>query len=281
MSRAIAALASLLFLAGCVLPGTVQARAFTTGFKAGDTIRYRVHTTISGAIVAGGNAVPLSSDLTLTQELHVQSVDKAGTATVEVTSLDIVGNATGGSATIKPSPVVLRIGPDGRIQSGSAAQVAGRIPSVPGSDQLTPVLPGHPVKPGDAWDKAYSRPNPFGSGEFSFTTHSRYLKDEAVGGRDASVIETTLQGPIDFTIDFSKLPAAAGAAPPASGVIHYKGAIDSTNRYWISLADHLVLKSTGSGTYRLSYALAVPSGQAGGPPPLDFNGTIKSDLTRI
>jgi hypothetical protein len=279
MSRCLATLASMLFLAGCAFPGTVQARAFTTGFKAGETIRYRVHTTVSGSLLIGAQQIPLNSDQTLTQVLKVQSVDQSGAATVEVTIQDVVGDAVGGTTTITPAPVILQIGPDGRIQSGAAAQIGGRIPSIPGSDQLTPVLPGHPVKPGDSWDKAYSRPNPYGSGEISFTTHNRYVKDEAVGGRDAAVIDTT-QGPIDFTIDFSRLPVAAGATKP-TGVIHYSGSIDSSHRYWISLADQQVLKSTGTGTYRLSYAVQVPIGQAGGPQQIDLNGQNKTDLTRI
>ena len=72
MSRVFAALASLLFLAGCAFPGTVPARAFTTGFKAGDTIRYRVHTVISGSILVSAQAIPVNSDVTLTEVLHVQ-----------------------------------------------------------------------------------------------------------------------------------------------------------------------------------------------------------------
>ena len=282
MGRCFAALASMLFLAGCALPGTVQARAFTTGFKAGDTITYRAHTTLSGMLLLGSQQTPLNSDQTLTQVLKVRSVDNSGTATVEVTTRDVVGVAGGGSSTIGPAAVVLQIGADGRIQSGAGAQLGGRIPSIPGSDQLTPVLPGHPVKPGDTWDKAYSRPNPYGAGVISFASHNRYVRDEAVDGRDAAVIDTTLEGPIDFTIDLSRLPAAAGAtAPPVTGVIHYTGAIHSTHRYWIGLTDQQVLKSTGSVTFRLSYAARVPIGQAGGPQQIDFNGQIKSDLTRI
>lgn len=214
MGRAFAALASLILLAACGSPGAVQARAFTTGFKAGETIRYRVHTAVSGSLLVAAQQVPINSDLTLTQVLHVKSVDKSGSATVEVTTRDVVGDA--------------------------------------------------------------------GGGEFSFSSHNRYLKDEAAAGHDAAVIETSLQGPIDFTIDFSKLPVAAGATPPpAAGLVHYTGLINSGNRYWIGIADQQVLKSTGTGTYRISHAVSVPAGQAGGSQQIDLNAQTKTDLTRI
>ena len=280
MGRRLGALASVLLLAGCAFPGTVQARAFTTGFKAGDTIRYRLHTNLSGSLLVGSQQVPLNSDQILTQVLDVVSVDGAGTATVKVTTEDVTGEASGGTAGGKPGPVSLEIGPDGRIKSGAATQLSGRVPAIPGSDQLTPVLAGHAVKPGDSWDKEYSRPNPFGAGGFSFTAQNRYVRDETVGGRAAAVIDTTLKGPIDFTIDFSRLPAS-GATPATTAPIRYTGSIRSTRRYWLDLAGDQVLKSTGSGTYRLSYAITPPAGQAGGTQQVDFNGEIKSELTRI
>jgi hypothetical protein len=282
MSRALAALASTLFLAGCAYPGSVQARSFSTGFDAGATLHYRVHTIVTGSLVVGSQQVPLNSDQTLTEVLQVQSVDALGTASVMVTFLDIVGQPAGASAGQRPAPISLQVGADGRILSGAAAQLGGRVPSIPGSDQLTPVLAGHPVQPGDAWNKSYSRPNPYGTGGFTFTARSHYLKDEAVGGRDAAVIDTSLQGPIDFTIDFSKLPAdAAQGTPGATGMVRYTGSVSTSRRYWVDLGDHQVLRSTGSGTYRLSYALAVPAGQAGGPQQVDFNGQIQTDQGRI
>jgi hypothetical protein len=276
MSRVFAALASALFLAGCAYPGSVQARSLSTGFNAGQTLRYRVHTTLSGSLLVGSQQVPLNSDQTLTEVLQVQSVDASGTAVVMVSFLDVVGQPVGGTGGPKPAPVSLRVGPDGRILSGAAAHLGGKVPSIPGSDQLIPVLAGHAVRPGDSWDKTYSRPNPYGSGGYSFTAHSSYLKDEAVGGRNAAVIDTTLQGPVDFTIDFSKLPAAEGASG-ATGRVRYTGSVTSSRRYWIDVVDHQVVRSTGKGNYRLSYALAVPNGQAGGPEQVDFNGEIKTE----
>lgn len=275
MSRRIATLAALLFLAGCSIPGTVQARAFTTGFKAGETIRYRIHTTTSGTLQLGSQQIPVSSDHTLTEVLKAVSVDPTGTATVMVTTEDITGPGSK-----PPAPVTLQIGSDGRIKSGGAAQLNGRVPALPGTDQLTPVLPGHSVKPGDAWTGQYSRPNPYGVGGFSFTAHNRYVADEAVGAHTAAVIDTALQGPVDFSIDFSRVPGAV-PAPPVAAPVHYTGSINSSRRYWVDLGSHQVLKSTGSGSYRLTYAVTVPAGQASGPQQVDFNGEIKTDLTRL
>ena len=278
MSRAFAALASVLFLAGCAYPGSVQARSFTTGFHAGETLRYRVHTTVSGSLLVGSQQVPFNSDQTLTEVLQVQSVDAAGTAAVMVVFLDRVGRPPAAAGDLKPAPIKLQVGSDGRILSGAAAQLAGRVPSIPGTDQLTPVLAGNTVRPGDAWDKTYSRPNPYGSGGFGFTAHSRYQGDETVGGHDVAVIDTTVEGPVDFTIDFSRLPADAGRGTPiASGPVRYTGSVKSTRRYWIDLSHHKVSRSTGVGSYRLSYALAVPPGQPGGPQQVDFNGRIKTE----
>jgi hypothetical protein len=280
MGRCLAAVASVLLLAGCAIPGTVQARAFTTGFKAGETIRYRIHTTASGTLQLAALQLPINSDHTLVEVLQVVSVDAAGTATIMVTTENIPGDAIAGPASPTTPPLTLEIGPDGRIKSGAATQLNGRVPALPGADQLTPVLPGHAVKPGDSWNSQYSRPNPFGTGGFSFAAHNRYVNDEAVGSASAAVIDTTLDGPVDFTIDFSKLPGAA-ATPAVAAPIHYTGSINSSRRYWVDLAGHQVLKSTGSGSYRLSYAITVPNGQAGGPQQVDFNGQIKTDLTRI
>jgi hypothetical protein len=268
MSRSIAGLAAVLLLAGCALPGTVQARAFTTGFKAGETIRYRLHTTVSGFLQLGSQQIPLTSDQTLAMVLDIVSVDPAGTATVKVTTEDVIGNS-GGSPGGDQAPVTVEIASDGRIKSGHATQPSGRVPSIPGSDQLTPVLSSQEVKPGDHWDLPYSRPNPFGPGTLSFTAHSRYVKDEALAGKAAAVIDTSLEGQIDFTIDTSQLPT------------HYVGTFSSSRRYWVDLAGHQVLKSTGTATYRVAYAITAPAGQASGPVQLEFIGQVKSELTRI
>ena len=283
MSRTLAALAAAALLAACGLPGTVQARAFTTGFKAGETIRYRVHTTLSGSLGLAAQQLPLNSDRTLTEKLEVTSVDRSGTATVQVSLVDLVQQATGAAGTTTPVPSTLRIGPDGRIRSGAATQLGGPIPSIPGSDQVTPLLTGKPVKPGDSWDLAYDRPNPYGSGDFKFIGHSRYLRDQAVSGHQAAVIQTTLAGPIDFSIDFSKLQSPPAATnPPVSsptGPIHYTGNVTSTSTYWIDLDSRQVLKSSASGSYVLNYGLA--SAGISGPQQVTFNGTIKTDLTRL
>ena len=216
MSRGLAALVAVLFLATCAIPGTLQAHRFTTGFKAGETIRYQVHTVVSGSLSLKGQQVPLLSGQSRIETLQVVSVDGAGTATVRATNVDGVGDSTFGTVTGRPAPATFRIGSDGKIRSGAAIQVAGRVPSIPGSDQLTPVLTDHPVKPGDSWDKRYGRTNPYGPGGFAFTSHSTYVRDEPLGGRDAALIESTVSGPIDFTIDFSRVPATAGQAAPPS-----------------------------------------------------------------
>ena len=279
MSRWIAALASTLLVVGCELPGTVKARAFTTGLTAGQSVRYQVHTVVSGTLTAGASQLPVDSDQRVSQTLRVDSVDKAGTATVTLTT-DTITDSSGAALTTKPGPVVLKIGADGRILAGSGAQLGGRLPSLPGTDQLTPILPGHPVKPGDSWDRSYVRPNPYGAGAFSLTAHNKYVRDETVGGHAAAVIDSTLTGPLDFTIDFSKIPNLQPGA--ATGAVHYVGSVNSKNRYWLSTAGRGgVLKSSASGDYSLPYAVVVSTSQAGGPQQVSFSGRIRTDLNRL
>ena len=281
MSRLAAALAAVALLAGCTAPWMAQARAFTTGFKAGQTLRYDVHTVLSGSLSVASQAVPLSSDQTLREILRVTSVDRSGTATVEVTITDLVAATTGGGGA---QPSALLVGRDGRIHSGGAATLGGPIPSIPGSDQLTPVFAGHPVKPGDGWIVGYDRPNPYGGGSLRFTAHGRYLRDESAAGRQAAVIQTTLTGPIDFSIDFARLPSPPAAtnppiAPP-TGTVQYTGQATNTATYWVDLATNQVLKSTGSGTYVLAYSVPASAGVAGAQ-QVTFNGTIKTDLAMV
>jgi len=278
MSRWIAALASALLVVGCEFPGTVKARAFTTGLQAGQSIHYQVHTVVSGTLTAGSSQLPVNSDQRVSETLRVDAVDRAGTAGVTLTT-DTITDSSGAALTTKPGPVKLKIGADGRILAGSGAQLGGRLPSLPGPDQLTPILPGHPVKPGDSWDKTYQRPNPYGTGAFSLTAHNKYVRDEAVAGRQAAVIDSTLTGPLDFTIDFSKIPSL----PPgsATGAVHYVGSVNSKNRYWLDIGSSSVLKASASGDYSLTYAIVVPANQAGGPQQVSFSGRIKTDLNRL
>jgi hypothetical protein len=283
MSRPLAALAAVAVLAACSVPWAVQARAFTTGFKAGETIRYSVHTTVSGSLTLGAQELPLNSDQTLTEKVQVKSVDRSGTATVEVSVVDPVKSATGAASAAAPAPTTLKIASDGRILAGAAAQLGGPIPSIPGSDQLTPLLSTKPVKPGDSWSIDYMRPNPYGSGGFHFSGRTRYLRNDAVGGEQAAVMETTLGGAIDFTIDFSKLPAPQTPAnPPAAvpqGPVHYTGSVTSITTYWVALTSEQVLKASASGSYALDYGLASAGGVSG-PQQVAFNGTIRTDLTQ-
>ena len=278
MSRCLAALASALFLVGCTFPGTVEARVFTTGLKSGQTLRFEVHTVVSGTLTAGPTQLPVNSDQRVSETLRVDSLDRSGTASVTLT-IDTITDSSGAALTSRPPPVTLKIASDGRILSGSGAQLGGRLPSLPGTDQLTPILAGHAVKPGDSWDRKYERPNPFGSGGFHLSTRNKYLRDEDVSGRSAAVIDSTLSGPVDFTIDFSKLPVAQPGL--GQGPVHYVGTVSSKNRYWLQNGTSQVLKASATGDYSLAYAVVVPPNQAGGPQQVSFSGRIKTDLSRL
>jgi hypothetical protein len=108
----------------------------------------------------------------------------------------------------------LRISRDGEILDGgaSASSSSGSPSIVPGLDQLTPLLPDHAVKPGDAWTKTYDRPVPYGDGKLHYSTDNKFLRYERVGAVEAAVIETSGSLPLTFSLDVRKLLQAGGQA---------------------------------------------------------------------
>lgn len=277
MARLLTALAPLAVLLSCSLPGATPARAFSLDFKADQSFRYQVHVTVSGNLASTAGSLPVNSDQTVTETVKVVQVKPDGTATLGVE----VAPAQGQKRSYQ-----LEVARDGRILTGGDDAVSSRTPTVPGSDQLTPLLPQGKVHQGDTWSGNYSRPNPFGSGSLSFAYTSKYLRDEKVGSYDTSLIETRIHGPLVFDIDLAKLFSATGQAAPPSippgAKIHYSGSLDTTADYWLDSASRQVVKETQKGTYSLTYDLAnLPSGQGIGTGKISFQGSIDSDLRRL
>jgi len=113
------------------------------------------------------------------------SVDANGIATVEMTGAELPGS-TGGTPARTPVSLRLEVAPtDASSPEGPHLGHGGHLLrwwGDPGAGQFTPLLPDHPVKLGQVWDRAYVQPNPYGTGAFRYTTRNRLLRFDVIGG---------------------------------------------------------------------------------------------------
>jgi hypothetical protein len=257
----------------------VLTAALKLKYTPGETITYGVTAATKLLVsVPGAGEQPVNSNFTATETMKVISVDPDGTASIDATLTDMTGTANGNPipAGTKIPTTHLKIAPDGRIVSaGSAAP--GSVGSVPGGDQITPLLPSNKVKPGDRWTRDYSRPNPFGSGTIDVHTTNQFVRYETIGGTKYAVIATSAQVPLNLTVDLSQLASvlgiAGGQAP--TGNATYTGRVDPTLTSWINPADGELNEVKNSSA--IDITMTVPGSVA---QSIHLTGTVSLNLIR-
>ncbi|MEW6059668.1 MAG: hypothetical protein AB1551_05955 [Actinomycetota bacterium] len=263
-----------------------EAQALALAFTQGQTQTYVIHMTMDGTMATEGfgqepvGEMPLDMEMTETMTWGVISVDDEGVATVEVSITDVSGTMNGmtipASETEAP-PTEMKIAPDGRLLEvggtavPSSLQGTSGLGGVPGLDQYTPLLPDHPVKPGDSWTKDFSQEMPFGEGKIEFTTVSKLERYETVDGVEAAVITTEFELPLDFTVDFSELLAGQDTSGmDMSGVsATYGGKVTTSMTAWVDPSGKQLLKSSATGDIDMTMEM---SGEI--PGELDFSGRM-------
>ena len=234
----------------------VLAAALKLRFTPGQTIVYAFTASTKLLVsVPGAGLQPVSSDIAATETMKVTSVDPDGIAAIEATVSDVTGTADGQPITAgtKIPAVHLKIAPDGRIVSpGSAAP--GSIGSVPGGDQITPLLPPGKVKPGDRWTHDYSRPNPFGAGSIDVHTANQFLRYEMIGGTRYAVIATAAQIPLKLTVDLARLSTVLGVSggQTPTGSASYSGKVDPKLTSWVDPANGELYEMKNTSTLDIS-----------------------------
>lgn len=224
---------------------------------------------------------PLKETMAATMVYKVLSVDSAGTATVQITmsahSMQINGRQLG--AAMKPQTFTLKIAKDGTTVSGSGFSISGGAPgSIPGTDQLTSLLPHHAVKPGDSWDTGVDRPMPFGGGSIKFTSHNKFLKWATLAGHQDAVIETKGTLPLNVSIDLAKIAAAygsAGAMSKVAGLLTEVGTVTVDTTSWLEQSTGQLDKSTNHMT--MDVKVSYPAGFAG--IPAGASSTVRGTFT--
>jgi hypothetical protein len=273
-----AILAALAVVAGVVgftvLSGdkeSASARPLALAFTPGQSQTYTMHMTMDGQLTAGellGGDQPLRMDVTQSVTWKVTSVDEQGTATIEVTVNEMSGTLNGTeipAETFATPPIDIQVAADGRVLSAGGMSLSGLGQtggaSFPGMDQMTPLLPGHPVAPGDTWTKDFSQDIPFGEGKIEFTATSTLDRYEDVDGVNAAVVTTRYTVPMDFTIDFDQLLATMGGSTAGTDLgafenasIAYGGQGTFRQTSWIDVDAKKMLKTSSSGSFDMTMA---------------------------
>ncbi|HEY1332509.1 MAG TPA: hypothetical protein VGH10_13690 [Actinomycetota bacterium] len=284
------ALAALAYL--FLRPGSGNtAVAMTMSFTKSERQTYHMTMDLHGSLTAAGQQVPLSEQMDMVMTWKVTDVNAAGVATVDVGVRHATATVDGRKVKV-PSLGHLRfqINQNGQIVSGnmmaltSASGSAGS--GVPGTDQLTPLLPDHPVKPGDSWSKTYSQPNPFGDGSITYTTETHYVSNQMMQGVNAAVLQSTTTVPLNMTIDVRKMLKSAGS--DATGSLDgadpkftYKGSVTMNQTAWFDVPNKQMLATQVQGHFDLHMSVSgLPAGESFPGGEIGFTGDLTMSLTR-
>jgi hypothetical protein len=260
--------------------------ALAFSLSPGSSLRYGLHMNMSGKLSLQGQSVPFTMDMDETFSWKVVSVDTQGVATIEMKIENLSGKVDGVSIpSVGKFQTTLRIARDGRILLPGALTPAGgnSFSQLPGMDQFTPLLPDHPVKPGDTWTKSFSQPFPLGSGSLTYSTDNTFVRYQVVNGVRTAVIQTQLSTPLKITMDFRKLLALSAQSrllpKGVNPTISYGGNVSMNQTAWFDPRVGQMVKQFGQGRFDLSMrfrgfpaAMGQPQGQIG------FSGTLQMSL---
>jgi len=265
-----------------------QSTALAMSFPTGQTFTYALSMNMDGTIRAGTQSGPLKGTIAETLSWKVESVDAKGVATVELTAANISGNFNGQPvANTSAYTSRIQVARDGRILVGGdlTSTTGGSGFDFPGTDQFTPVLPDHPVKPGDTWTKSFDQTLPFGGGDLSYTSHNTFVRYEKVSGVKAAVIRSTMSVPLDLTIDLRKLLDTYGQGAPipkgSHPTIQYGGRVSMDQTAWFDPIGGSLVKTLLVAQFDMQMQFkGFPSKQLPGGGQVAFAGSMTLTLTR-
>jgi len=271
--------------------------AFALDMAAGQTYTYQMTLGLDGNLRLAGRAIPFKERFGATMVWNVQSVDASGVATVDVRISDPRATLNGQTISGSQFPTgsmhsTMRIAKDGSILSGGGIGGLGGGASsaaasdVPGTDQLTPVLPGHDVQVGATWDKTFDADIPYGMGHVHYVTHSTYVRNEDVNGVSAAVIASKLSLPVHMKLDLQKMLLAMGTGQsglPAGShpVIFYRGKVTGSTTGWFDPKARQLLKTSLQAQFSLRMRFTgLPPGSLPGGNEMGFTGAMAINLVR-
>jgi hypothetical protein len=269
---------------------SAEGTAIALSLKQGQTYRYQLNMTFGGELSLQGQKTPVNMQVAEAFSWQVESVDTSGVATVKMTLESITGTVNGAPFPSEqlPPPFEIKVASDGRILTASNLALASGSDAgllFPGADQITPLLPDHPVKPGDTWTKSFDQKFPFGGGTIHYVSHNQYLRDETLNGINAAVISSSVDLPLDFTVDLNDMMQGLGTSDPSipkGAKMVFGGDMDFTLTSWLDLAHGTMLKGAMSGDLNMTVELkGVPQGPEVPFGNIGFTGKMAIQIMQI
>jgi hypothetical protein len=261
--------------------------ALVLGFQEGETQRYRLTASMDSTMELGpSQVVPLQASVTETIEIRVARVDPQGHATLDLRLVNFHGQADG--QRIQPpqrKSFRIVVADDGRIMETAAGLAYVSLEGEPGNAPCFPLLPDHPVNPGDRWDVEHRQRLPQGMGHMKLHALSEFIDyDETVGVRTA-LIESTIVGTMDADFDsadlrrFTNAPGDVPAGIEASSF----GQVNVSQTVWLDTNGGDVVRGYATADFQLTLRMSGMSGGSGptGSETGHLFGQMQLELDRV
>ncbi len=225
-------------------------------FAGGRTLRYQIDLSVAGTTaVPGGSVSPYQAHAIETIAWTVESVDRAGVATVRLTIQDasLGVNAAPSPSAGRGASTEIRVAPDGRILSAGDPSLlwgGGTGAGVPGLDQIMPPLPRRPVRPGTSWASAFDQAFPLGRGAMRYSATSSFVRFQDVAGVRAAEIRSSMTVPVDVSLDFraATVPGSSVSIVGNGPTIDYVGQAVVEQMAWLDPGGGTLVRSASTGT---------------------------------
>ncbi len=252
----------------------------------GREYRFRATGAFAGTLSAGARRVTTEERVTALISWRVRTVDHDGVASVDATIQPLTDRVDG--RTIHHLPKIqehLRIASDGRILStGSAAlgSKSGAGSVFFGLDQVTPVLPPHPVEAGATWTARFEQEVSDADQPLRVTAKNTLVHYQTVDHHTTAVINSAVSMPFGFSLDGRRgLPKGAPGARTARFAVSGSGAFFQTS--WMDPVGGELLDSFINGRFNMTMrvtGLAPGTGKAEALVPVRLSGNVTLRVQR-
>jgi hypothetical protein len=254
--------------------------ALALDMSKGQSMSYLMSLHLDGTLSVDGQSQQIAATVDGRIGWKVVSVDADGTATVAMHLTKVVAGIGTKTVKLKATTVAVKVSHDGRLLSGTDLSVFGHSQSgLPGGSQFMPILPDHPVKPGDSWSEGYQQASDLGYAPIEIQATGTLIRFETDSGHRVAVVQTTENIPIHMTVQMSEVAKALNLPNvPASAKINYSGSVNVQAYSWLDTTTRQVLKSNSNAKFDLTmvfngFGPGVPDGTS-----ISYDGTLQMTL---